>query len=103
MTPYCDRLRYCHEQDRSILDIALSVHMVITGVSDFYQDYFKDVSVLLHALKYWRCNTNVKTQKFDLKVYELVECVVDSHKMFVKKMGLEEEAEVLKDERYFLV
>jgi len=98
------QLQYYHDQTspKSILNVALEVHMVHTGAMDYYQDYFKDVSLLKHAINIWMSDRGCAFKRFDDKVKDLIIQVISDNIDYVDKYGLYAEYSVSCEPYYFM-
>ena len=104
MHPHAKQLHYyCNKtSNKSILNVALDVHMVYTGAMDYHEDYLKDVSLLLWARDNWYESHNSLNKQFSQKVYELIEQALEDHKKFVCNVGRGYfDLSVLDDPEYF--
>jgi len=72
-TPFAKKLHYYINKTalKSILNVALDVHMVHTGAMEYYSDYLKDVSLLMWAITHWG-RGSPPSQKFDDSVKSLI-------------------------------
>ena len=65
------------QDDRSLLQIALDVHMCTTGACDDHPDQVaRDKATLQKALKYWEPTSFKKAEPFDDAVKKLIEATL---------------------------
>jgi len=103
LSPQGKKWSYYHNRStlKSILNVALDVHMQITGAMEMKspEEYLKDVSLLMWAIRHWEPSHNDMWRNFDNAVHALILETLREHRDYAERYKMD--CSIANDPEYF--